>query len=84
MKTSDHAKIFQSYINRMSIKELKDILYHHDNCYQEFLNGNANSQKNADVLLYGAILTVFERMLNVDKKGIESTIDRIINRKGEL
>lgn len=81
MKTSDHAKIFQSYIDKMSIKELKDILYHHDSCYQEFLNGNANSQKNADVLLYGAILTVFERMLNVDKKGIESTIDRIINQK---
>lgn len=84
MKTSEHAKIFQSYINRMSIKELKDILYHHESCYQEFLNGNANSQKNADVLLYGAILTVFEKMPNTDKIGIKCTIDQIINRKGEL
>ena len=82
MKTSDHAKIFQSYIDRMSVKDLKNILFHHENCYHEFLNGNANSQKNADVVLYGAILNIFERMLFADKNGIERTIDQILNRKG--
>lgn len=82
MKVSDHAKIFKTYIDRLSIKELKDILYHHESCHQEFLNGNANSQKNADVVLYGAILNIFERMLSADKNGIERTIDQILNRKG--
>lgn len=82
MKTSDHAKIFQSYIDRMSMKELKDILYHCESCYQEFLHGNENSQKNADVVLHSAILNVFERMLSADKNNIESTINQILNRKG--
>lgn len=83
MKTSDHANIFKSYIDRMSMKELKDILYHCESCYQEFLHGNANSQKNADVVLHGAILNIFERMLSAEKNGIESIIDKIINRKGQ-
>ena len=82
MKVSEHAKIFHAYIDRMSMKELKDILYHCESCYQEFLHGNENSQKNADVVLHSAILNVFERMLSADKNNIESTIDRIINRKG--
>lgn len=82
MKVSEHAKIFQSYIDRMSMKELQDILYHCESCYQEFLNGNENSQKNADVVLHGVILNIFERMLSADKQGIERTIDQILNRKG--
>lgn len=82
MKTSDHAKIFKAYIDRMSLKELKDVLYHHDSCYKEFLNGNANSQKNADIVLYATILNLFEKMLSADKKGIDSIIEKTFNRKG--
>lgn len=82
MKASDHAKIFKAYIDRMSLKELKDVLYHHDSCYQEFLNGNANSQKNADIVLYATILNIFERMLSTDKKGIDSIIEKTFNQKG--
>lgn len=82
MKTSDHAKIFKYYIDRMSPKELKDVLYHHESCYQEFLNGNANSQKNANIVLYATILNIFERMLSADKKGIDSIIEKTFNHKG--
>lgn len=82
MKTSDHAKIFKSYIDRMSLKELKDVLYHHESCHQEFLNGNANSQKNADIVLYAAILHIFERMLSADKKGIDSILEKTFNHNG--
>lgn len=82
MKASDHTKIFKTYIDRMSLKELKDVLYQHDSCYQEFLNGNANSQKNADIVLYATILNIFERMLSVDKKGIDSIIEKTFNHKG--
>lgn len=82
MKASDHAKIFKAYIDQMSLKELKDVLYHHESCYQEFLNGNANSQKNADIVFYATILNIFERMLSADKKRIDSIIEKTFNHKG--
>lgn len=82
MKTSDHAKILKTYIDRLSIKDLRDILFHHESCYQEFLNGNAGSQKNADVVLRGAILNILEKMLASDKHNIERIIEKTLNQKG--
>ncbi len=82
MKMSDHANILKAYIDRLSLKDIKDILFHHESCYQEMLNGNANSQKNADIVLYATILNIFERMLSPDKKGIDSIIEKTFNSKG--
>lgn len=83
MKTSEHAKILKTYIDRLSTKDIKDILYHHESCQQEFLNGNAISQANADIILRGAILNIIEKMLVTDKNNIERIIEKTINKRGE-
>lgn len=80
MKTSDHAQILKTYIDRLSIKNLKDILYHHESCHQEQLNGNATSQKNADVVLHASVLNIIEQMLPADKSNIERIIEKTLNR----
>lgn len=82
MNVSEHAKILKSYIDRLSIKDIQDILYHYESCHQESLNGNTNSQKSADVILQGAILNALVKMLPSDRDNITSIIDKTLNRKG--
>lgn len=79
MNTTNHAKILKAYVDKLSINDLREIMYHHESCYQEYLNGNLSSQKNADLILKVSIMNIFERMLIRDKDSITRIITEIIN-----
>jgi hypothetical protein len=82
MNVSEHAKILKAYIDKMSMKDLKDILYHKESCFEEHLHGTDASQKSADVILYASILNIIGNMMPVAREHIDSTIDKTLNRKG--
>lgn len=83
MNVAEHAKILKSYIDRLSMADLQNIVKVHQYCWDEQLNGNAGSQKTEDEHLYSVILNSLGQMLTHDRDNIAFIIDKTINRKGE-
>lgn len=82
MNVSEHAKILKAYIDRLSTKDLKNILYDVHICWEEQNNGNAASQDAADKALHASILNIIGHMLTHDRDNISLIISNTLNRKG--
>jgi hypothetical protein len=82
MNVSEHAKILKAYIDRLSMPDLKIITQVHGYCWDEQLNGNAESQRSEDEHLQSVILNALGQMLTHDRDNIARIIDNTLNRKG--
>ena len=80
LNISEHSKILKAYIDRLTMKDLKEILFQVETCKQEQLNGSNKSQQIADTYLQIAIMNALGGMLTSDRdnigKVIKSTIER--------
>ena len=82
MNISEHTRIFKSYIDRMRFDDVEKINDCVMNCMQQTLNGNANSQLDADFALHTAIMTAMESLLTHDRDNITKIVSNNVNREG--
>jgi DNA-binding FadR family transcriptional regulator len=82
MNISEHTRIFKSYIDRMRFDDIEKINDCVMNCMQQTLNGNANSQLDADFALHTAIMTAMESLLTHDRDNITKIVSNTVNREG--
>ena len=82
MNISEHTRIFKSYIDRMRFDDIEKINDCVMNCMQQTLNGNANSQLDADFALHTAIMTAMESLLTHDRDNITKIVSNVVNREG--
>ena len=78
---SEHTRILKAYIDRLPLAELEKIMNASHRTWHEQLNGNANSQEDADFKLYAAIMDGLGNMLTHDRHNITAAIHSIINRE---
>ena len=73
----DHAKILNAYLSRLTRADLENILEHDKKCWQEMLNGNRNSQSQAQAGFYAAVCNAVNNMSKSDQKIVERAIDGV-------
>ena len=81
MNISEHTRILKAYLDRLTLADLDFIYQASRKTYEQQLNGNANSQEDADFKLYAAIMDGLGNMLTHDRHNITADIHRIINRE---
>lgn len=80
MNISEHTRILKAYLDRLTLADLELIYQASRKTYEQQLNGNANSQEDADFKLYVAIMNGLGNMLTHDRHNITANIHSIINR----
>ena len=81
MNISEHTRILKAYLDRLTLADLELIYQASRKTYEQQLNGNANSQEDADFKLYVAIMDGLGNMLTHDRHNITAAIHSIINRE---
>ena len=81
MNISEHTRILKAYLDRLTLADLDLIYQASRKTYEQQLNGNANSQEDADFKLYAAIMDGLGNMLTHDRHNITAAIHSIINRE---
>ena len=82
MNISEHTRILKSYIDRMRYVDLEEVNRCVLDCKKQTLNGNANSQLDADFALHNAIMTAMEALLTHDRDNIAKIVTTVVNREG--
>lgn len=81
MNISEHAKILESYISRMTLNDIETILRASRECKHQALNGNSNSQLDAAGALFSTIQITLGEMLTHDRDNIAKVINSVIERE---
>lgn len=81
MNISEHTRILKAYIDRMTIADLDRICEANRSAWNQAMNGNANSQREAYTALYSEIMNTLENLVGRDLDNIAVEINRIINRE---
>ena len=81
MNISEHTRILKAYIDRLPLAELEKIMKASHRTWHEQLNGNANSQEDADFKLYATIMNGLGNMLTHDRHNITTIVSNIVRRE---
>ena len=73
----DHTKILNAYLCRLTRADLENILEHDKKGWQEMLNGNRNSQAQAQAGFYAAVANAISNLSRHDLEIIERAIDGV-------
>jgi hypothetical protein len=73
----DHTKILNAYLCRLTTADLENILKHDKKGWQEMLNGNRNSQAQAQAGFYAAVVNAVNNLSRHDLELIERAIEGI-------
>jgi len=74
MKTLNHADILSAYLSRLTDADISAIANHATKCTNEWLNGNRNSQAQAQAGLYAAVCNAVNNLCKHDVKLIENIL----------
>jgi hypothetical protein len=72
LATEQHAKIFEAYLNRVSLADLREIVNGIERCWHEQLNGNAGSQMRVQNNLTATVTQAVARCLSSDLVNVET------------
>jgi hypothetical protein len=73
----DHTNILNAYLSRLTTADLENILKHENRRLQEMLNGNRNSQAQAQAGFYAAVANAVNNLSKHDLELIEGVIERV-------
>lgn len=73
----DHTRILNAYLSRLTTADLQNILKHENRRLHEMLNGNRNSQLQAQSGFYAAVANAVNNLSKHDLELIERAIEGV-------